>query len=61
MAYLVPFKGDAAVGMRIVVFRRSSSGDGSDNGKGVVNGAARIETHLWSATASMENRIIVSF
>ncbi len=44
-----------------MVFGRSWSDNGNDNGKGVVDGAARTETHLRSATASMEDRIIVSF
>ena len=47
--------------MRIVVFGRSWSGAGNDNSKGVINGAARTETHLCSASASMKTEIIVSF
>ena len=61
MAYLVPLEGDTVVGMRIVVFGRSWSGAGNDNSKGVINGAARTETHLCSASASMKTEIIVSF
>lgn len=59
-AYLVPFEGVVLEGTRMVVFGRLWTGNGIDNDMGVVNGAARIERHLWSATASMKNRIIVS-
>ena len=58
-AYLVPFEGVVWEGMRMVMFGRLWSGDGIDNDMGKVNGAARIERPLWSATASMKNRIIV--
>ena len=43
------------------MFGWSWSVDSNGNVKGAVNGVARTETHLWSATASMIDRIIVSF
>ena len=60
-AYLVPFEGVVVEGMMVVVFGRLWSGNGIDNDKGVVSGDARIERHLWRATANMKIRIIVSF
>ena len=61
LAYLVPVEGVVLEGMRMVVFGRLWSGNGMDNDMGVVSGAARIERHLCSATASMRNRFIVPF
>ena len=60
-AYLVPFEGVVVEGMRMVVFGRLWSGKGIDNEKGVASGDARIERHLWRATANMKNLIIISF
>ena len=41
------------------MFGRSCIGNGNDNDRGVVNGAARIETHVRSVTASMKDLIIL--
>lgn len=61
VAHLVPAEGVTLEGTRIVVFGRLWAGNGIDNDTGAVNGAARIERHLWSATASMKYWIIVPF
>ena len=61
-AYLVPVEFVMLKGMRmVVVFGRLWSGNSIENDMGVVSGAARIERHLCSATASMKNGIIVRF
>ena len=57
----MPFEGIMLEGKRMVVFGWLWSGNGIDNDIGVVSGAARIERHLWSATASMKDRVIVPF